>query len=193
MAKTVRYFLGANSPQGPVSRFDQLGKAGARRCWVVTGGSARGRAWVLSQAGEALGEEEPREEILSLQNGRELAGVLFPRRGLSAAGEEGAWEPWLRCPGALERVVSLWDCLDQERLFDQKKDLLQLTEEEKNLRGDARGYLYATGALMGELASVGNSAMDREKLLGYARRLALREFPRPKGEGKRGRESVRCL
>lgn len=193
MAKTVRYFLGANSPQGPVSRFDQLGEAGARRCWVVTGGSARGRAWVLSQAGEALGEEEPREEILSLQNGRELAGVLFPRRGLSAAGEEGAWEPWLRCPGALERVVSLWDCLDQERLFDQKKDLLQLTEEEKNLRGDARGYLYAAGALMGELASVGNSAMDREKLLGYARRLALREFPRPKGEGKRGRESVRFL
>ncbi len=188
MTQTLRYFLGANSPQGPVSRLDQL-EEGVRRCWVVTGGSARGRALVLSRAAEALGETEPREEMLSLHSPEELAGVLFPARGLSAAGEGLP----LRCPGGMERVVSLWDCLDQDRLFAQKEELLRLTREEKRLRGDAGGYLYAAGALMGELASLGWSAMDREKLLAYARGLASREFPRPRGDGKRGRESARFL
>lgn len=188
MTQALRYFLGSNSPQGPVSRFDQL-EEGARRCWVVTGGSARGRALVLSRAAEALGDHEPREEILSLHSPGELAGLLFPARGLSAAGEELP----LRCPGGRERVVSLWDCLDQDCLFVQREELSRLTEEEERLRRDAGGYLYAAGALMGELASMGYSAMDREKLLGYARRLALREFPRPRPAGRRGRESVRFL
>lgn len=192
MAQALRYFLGANSPQGFVSRFDQVGEPGDWRCWTVTGGSARSRAGLIARVGELLGET-PREEILSTGNPETLAGLIFPARqqSLVDGGPPQTLPP--RCPGAFERVVSLWDCLDQNRLFAAREELLRLSGEEQRLRKDAGGYLYAAGALMGELASIGTAAMNREKLQAYARRLAIREFPRPAGEGKQGRESVRFL
>ena len=192
MAKVVRFFLEAASPHGMVARPDQLGEPGSWRTWMVTGGSARGRAALLAQVEEALARED-REEILSLYNPKELAGVIVPARKVSAADGDRFPSPRPRCPGGFERMVSLWDCLDQGQLFAARRELLNLSGEEKRLRKDAGGYLYAAGALLGELASVGNAAMDRGKLLAYAQRLALREFPRPLPGGARGKESVRFL
>lgn len=194
MAKVLRYFLGANSPQGYVSRFDQLGEAGEWRLWVVTGGSAQGRAALISQVGERLA---PRcgetEEILSTGDPARPEGLILPEHRIALADGGPPHSPRLRCPGGYERVVSLWNCLDQEALDGEREELLALAGEEKRLRKDAAGYLYAAGALTGDLASVGSAAMDRGKVLAYARGAALREFPRPVPGGKRGRERVRFL
>ncbi|MCI9665717.1 MAG: hypothetical protein HFF13_00455 [Angelakisella sp.] len=194
MAKVFRYFLGANSPQGYISRFDQLGEAGAWRRWVVTGGSAQGRAALIAQAQKRL---VPRctevEEIRSTGDPKRVEGLILPEHRIAIA--DGGPPHFLRpqCPGAYERVVSLWECLDQDTLYRAREELLALGEEEKRLWKDARGYLYAAGALTGDLASVGSAAMNRGKVLAYARGAALREFPHPLPGGKRGREQVRFL
>lgn len=194
MAKVLRYFLGSNSPQGYVSRFDQLGEGEDWRRWVVTGGSAQARAAVVAQVRRAL---EPLcgelEEILSTGDPGSLAGAVFPYRRAAIADGDPPQGLRLRYPGAYERVVPLWDCLDQGQLYQLREEVCRLTQERERLEKDAGGYLYAAGALTGDLASVGGSAMDREKLLAYARRLALREFPRAIPGGKRGRERVRFL
>lgn len=194
MAKVFRYFLGANSPQGYISRFDQLGEAGAWRRWVVTGGSAQGRAALIAQAQKRL---VPRctevEEIRSTGDPKRVEGLILPEHRIAIA--DGGPPHFLRpqCPGAYERIVSLWECLDQDALYRAREELLALGEEEKRLWKDARGYLYAAGALAGDLASVGSAAMNRGKVLAYARGAALREFPHPLPGGKRGREQVRFL
>ena len=194
MAKVFRYFLGANSPQGYISRFDQLGEAGDWRRWVVTGGSAQGRAALIAQAQKRL---VPRcaevEEIRSTGDPKRVEGLILPEHRIAIA--DGGPPHFLRpqCPGAYERIVSLWECLDQDTLYRAREELLALGEEEKRLWKDARGYLYAAGALAGDLASVGSAAMNRGKVLAYARGAALREFPHPLPGGKRGREQVRFL
>ena len=194
MAKVFRYFLGANSPQGYISRFDQLGEAGDWRRWVVTGGSAQGRAALIAQAQKRL---VPRcaevEEIRSTGDPKRVEGLILPEHRIAIA--DGGPPHFLRpqCPGAYERIVSLGECLDQDTLYRAREELLALGEEEKRLWKDARGYLYAAGALAGDLASVGSAAMNRGKVLAYARGAALREFPHPLPGGKRGREQVRFL
>ena len=106
MAKVFRYFLGANSPQGYISRFDQLGEAGDWRRWVVTGGSAQGRAALIAQAQKRL---VPRcaevEEIRSTGDPKRVEGLILPEHRIAIA--DGGPPHFLRpqCPGAYERIV----------------------------------------------------------------------------------------
>ena len=161
---------------------------------MVTGGSAQGRAALIAQAQKRL---VPRcaevEEIRSTGDPKRVEGLILPEHRIAIA--DGGPPHFLRpqCPGAYERIVSLWECLDQDTLYRAREELLALGEEEKRLWKDARGYLYAAGALAGDLASVGSAAMNRGKVLAYARGAALREFPHPLPGGKRGREQVRFL
>lgn len=182
MAKVFRYFLGVHSPQGYVFRPDQLGEPGRWRCWVVMGGAAATRSQLIAGVRKAMEERcSVIEELLSSTDPSVLDGAIFP--GLSASIADGepphAIRP--RYPGFFEQPVPLWDCLDRTALWDCREELLARSREAERLSTDAGGYLYAAGALMRELASVGAAAMDREKLLAYARRLAAREFPRSSG------------
>ena len=194
MAKVLRYFLGANSPRGYVSRFDQLGEPGEWRCWLVKGGPGCGKSTLMAQVSRAM---EPHcgtiEEILCTGSPHSLDAVIFPQHRLAIADATPphALEP--RYPGAYERVVSLWPAMDRDMLYGARKEIISLAREEKRLRKSAEGYLYAQGALLEDLASVGASAADRGRITAYARRVALREFPGRGSPRPGGREQVRFL
>jgi len=192
MDKVLRYFLGSSSPQGYVSRPDQLGEPGGWRCWVVQGGAAASRSAVIARARRAMeGRDALVEELVCSGDPSTLDGAIFPGCRVSIADGDPPHAIQPRHPGAYEEMVSLWDCLDRRALWDAREEIIRLEREEERLERDAGGYLYAAGALTGELASMGAAATDRGKLLAYARRLAAREFPRP--AGKKGGEKVRLL
>ena len=192
MDKVLRYFLGSSSPQGYVSRPDQLGEPGGWRCWVVQGGAAASRSAVIARARRAMeGRDALVEELVCSGDPSTLDGAIFPGCRVSIADGDPPHAIQPRHPGAYEEMVSLWGCLDRQVLWDAREEIIRLEREEERLERDAGGYLYAAGALTGELASMGAAATDRGKLLAYARRLAAREFPRP--AGKKGGEKVRLL
>ena len=192
MDKVLRYFLGSSSPQGYVSRPDQLGEPGGWRCWVVQGGAAASRSAVIARARRAMeGRDALVEELVCSGDPSTLDGAIFPGCRVSIADGDPPHAIQPRHPGAYEEMVSLWGCLDRRVLWDAREEIIRLEREGKRLERDAGGYLYAAGALTGELASMGAAATDRGKLLAYARRLAAREFPRP--AGKKGGEKVRLL
>lgn len=193
MAKVVRYFLGVRTPQGYVSRFDQLGEPGSWRCWVVMGGAAATRSGLIARVRREMEGRCPViEELLCSDTPSALDGAIFPGLFASVADGEPPHAIRLRHPGVYEQPVALWDCLDRAVLWDSREEILALGREAERLSRDAEGYLYAAGALMGDLASIEAAALDREKLLAYAQRLAVREFPRSSG-GTDGREKVRFL
>lgn len=192
MDKVLRYFLGSSSPQGYVSRPDQLGEPGGWRCWVVQGGAAASRSAVIARARRAMeGRDALVEELVCSGDPSTLDGAIFPGCRVSIADGDPPHAIQPRHPGAYEEMVSLWGCLDRRVLWDAREEIIRLEREGERLERDAGGYLYAAGALTGELASMGAAATDRGKLLAYARRLAAREFPRP--AGKKGGEKVRLL
>ena len=213
MDKVLRYFLGSSSPQGYVSRPDQLGEPGGWRCWVVQGGAAASRSAVIARARRAMeGRDALVEELVCSGDPSTLDGAIFPGCRVSIADGDPPHAIQPRHPGAYEEMVSLWGCLDRRVLWDAREEIIRLEREEERLERDAGGYLYAAGALTGELASMGAAATDRGKLLAYARTggicgsfvseaiaravatsecNAAMEFPRP--AGKKGGEKVRLL
>ena len=175
MDKVLRYFLGSSSPQGYVSRPDQLGEPGGWRCWVVQGGAAASRSAVIARARRAMeGRDALVEELVCSGDPSTLDGAIFPGCRVSIADGDPPHAIQPRHPGAYEEMVSLWGCLDRRVLWDAREEIIRLEREEERLERDAGGYLYAAGALTGELASMGAAATDRGKLLAYARRLAAR-------------------
>lgn len=86
-ATTLRFFLGANSSQGFVSRFDQLGDAHDDwRCTVIKGGPGTGKSSLMKRLAAAMEETCPViEEIYCSSDVDSLDGVIFPDLKLSIA------------------------------------------------------------------------------------------------------------
>ena len=192
-SKTLRFFLGANSAQGFVSRFDQLGdpKRGWR-CYVIKGGPGTGKSSLMKKLAARLGEScGPVEHIHCSSDVDSLDGVIFLEQKLSIADgtPPHAIEP--RFPGAYENVVSLCDCWDKARLFKEREEIISLAESISLCHKSSVGYLYAAGSLLTDLQMAVSDAVDSQKIIRFAKNLAQKEFPRQ--PGKRGHESIRLL
>lgn len=86
-ATTLRFFLGANSSGGFVSRFDQLGDShGNWRCTVIKGGPGTGKSSLMKKLVTAMSEKcSVIEEIYCSSDVNSLDGVIFPDLMLSIA------------------------------------------------------------------------------------------------------------
>lgn len=78
--KTLRFFLGANTPQGFVSRFDQLASVeDGWRVLVIKGGPGCGKSTMMRKVAERLGEEYGEVELIHCSSDVDsLDGVIVP-------------------------------------------------------------------------------------------------------------------
>lgn len=83
----LRFFLGANSSQGFVSRFDQLGNPNEGwRCTIIKGGPGTGKSSIMKSLVTAMADQcNYIEEIYCSSDVDSLDGVIFPEKKLSIA------------------------------------------------------------------------------------------------------------
>lgn len=122
---TVRYFLGANSPTGFYSLYDQLiDPATAEDIFILKGGAGCGKSSLMRRVGKAMEDKGlPVEYILCSGDPDSLDAVVIP--ALKTAIVDGTAphvvEPTL--PGAVERYVNLGECYDKKALSAIKGEL----------------------------------------------------------------------
>ncbi len=190
----LRFFLGVNTPQGFVSRFDQLtAPLPGVRAWLLKGGPGNGKSTILSRVAAALeqaGDEV--EYIHCAARAKSLDAVVAPGRQLSVvdATAPHALEP--RYPGAVETVVDLSACWDAGALFERREEIIELTGRAARCHDYSCRFLGAAAALLGDNYRIALACVGMPKLSAYLGRLAEREFKR-KGEAGAGREQVRFL
>ena len=84
---TLRFFLGANTPGGFVSRFDQL--ADAKKGWrklVIKGGPGCGKSTLMKKVADTYRPDEPDMELIHCASDMgSLDGVIMPGRKISIA------------------------------------------------------------------------------------------------------------
>lgn len=118
MDANVTFFLGANTPSGFYSLYDQLiDPAQARRVFLIKGGAGCGKSSLMKRAATALAETGEQVEYIRCSGDPDsLDGVVFP--GLGAALVD-ATAPHVRepeLPGVVESYVNLGRFYDHAAL-----------------------------------------------------------------------------
>ncbi len=87
MSKPLHFFLGANTPQGFVSRFDQLADPSAGwREYIIKGGPGTGKSTLMKRVAKAFEPESDRIEWIHCSSDVEsLDGVIIHDQKISIA------------------------------------------------------------------------------------------------------------
>lgn len=84
--KALRFFLGANTPQGFVSRFDQLADVDEGwRAFIIKGGPGSGKSTMMKKTAQRLEDDDALEMIHCSSDVDSLDGVISPKYKISIA------------------------------------------------------------------------------------------------------------
>ena len=184
---TVRYFLGANTPNGFYSLFQHLlpvERAGTM--YILKGGPGCGKSTLMNRLSRAARERgEPVEEILCSGDPDSLDAVLLPEKGIALVDGTAPHVVEPRCPGAVDRYVDLGVCYDYPALVPLKEEILARKADCAAACTRATRFFRAAAELQEENRNLLLTPALQEKFAKRARGIIGREFsPREEGPGK---------
>lgn len=189
----VEYFLGANSPSGFYSMYDQMiDPAKARGIYILKGGPGCGKSTLMRRVGaraKELGQEV--EYILCSGDPDSLDGVILPGMGVAVVDGTAPHVMEPAYPGAVERYVDLGACCRKE-IRGERQNIIQVTRDYKAGYRSAYRCLGAAGQVLEELRAAVTDREMEEKLARRARGILAREVPRRRGAAP-GQEKKRFL
>ena len=191
--KLLRFFLGANTPQGFVSRFDQLERE--KDSWethIIKGGPGSGKSTLMKSIARAAGEAgETVEEIYCSSDCGSLDGVIVHNRRFSVADGTPPHLLEPKYPGAYDGILNLCSCWDAGKLRAHRAEIQELSRRISSLHALSTRFLAAYAALAGENRQFALECTSTEKIREHAARLAGREMRRQ--SGKTPHEDIRFL
>ncbi len=179
------FFLGANSPKGFYSKFDQLFnyKDGCRSV-LIKGGPGTGKSTVLKKTAAVLKEKGLSTELIYCTADTDSLDAVITADGsfsMLDATLPHAVEP--KYPGAYEETLDLSVCWDKAVLKNNAAKITALFDVNRGLHAKARKYIAAAAELLDEAARLSAETLLPEKIVRTASRICAREF------GKRHRRS----
>ena len=182
----IRFFLGANTPQGFVGFADELyDPADGWQAYLIKSGPGTGKSSLMRRVYERLTALSiDAEAICCSSDPSSLDGVVFPglKMCLLDATAPHVVEPkyW----GAVEQIVPLAICADETALYARSAEIRQATEANRVLHARCRKYIHAAASLLRENRRVGAATLDEEKVRRLACRIARQEFGGGTGKGR---------
>ena len=189
---SLTFFLGANSPLGFVSHFDQLtDPKQARHAYLLKGGPGSGKSTLLKRIAEELSDWGTIEEIHCSSDVSSLDAVILGESGISVvdATLPHAIEP--RYPGVVETIVPLGECWDRHVLAAHREEVIEIGEQKRRLNEQCCKYLAAAASLLSDTYRLAMEVTDLAKVDRVAKRIAANEWKAK--HGGEGREKIRLL
>ena len=129
----IQYFLGANSPRGFYSLYDQLiPLENARAVYILKGGAGCGKSTLMNQVARAAENAGfPVERILCSGDPDSLDGVVLPtlKTALVDGTAPHVVEP--KYPGVVEHYVNLGACYDSTALAPLRREIMSCMTDYK--------------------------------------------------------------
>lgn len=189
----LRFFLGANSPRGFVSRFDQLERQkDGWNTYIIKGGPGTGKSTLMKNIAGAFAGDELVEEIYCSSDCSSLDGVILHGKRASFADGTPPHTLEPRCPGAYDTTIHLGDYWNEDLLRAHRREIMDLTCRISSLHAQSTRFLSAFAALSGDNARIALEHTDIQKIHDYARRFAAREL-RGKAQDAPGHEDIRFI
>lgn len=186
----VRFFLGANSPSGFYSLYDQLlPPEEARDFFILKGGAGCGKSTLMRRVAAGLEERGLEVEYIECSGDPDsLDAVVIP--ALKTALVDGTAphvvEP--RYPGAVERYVNLGACYDHEGLTGIREEIMEDTRAYQACYGRAYRCLLAAAQIEEDMRELVLTPAAKAKAAKRARGILAREIKKTGREPGHGRQ-----
>lgn len=179
----IQYFLGANSPQGFYSLYDQLiDRDTARAVYILKGGPGCGKSTLMRRV--ALRAEQNGiavEYILCSGDPASLDGVVLPSLGVALVDGTAPHIVEPKLPGAVDHYVNLGSCYDAAALALLREPLTTCMTGYKECYQQAYGNLSAAAQVRQDVRAILQSDRLRAKMHKRAAGILSREVRRRKG------------
>lgn len=180
------YFLGANSPAGFYSLYDELSQPDRMKAlYILKGGAGCGKSTLMRRIAhhaEAMGQTV--QHILCSGDPDSLDAVYLPEKGIAVVDGTAPHVVEAVCPGAVDTYVDLSQYYDHDALQAVKSDLITVTAEYKGHYTQAYRCLGAAGELHRNLIEAADSDGVRQRLEKRAAGIISRELKKVPSCGK---------
>lgn len=179
----IEYFLGANSPSGFYSLYDQLlPPEKARAIYILKGGPGCGKSTLMRHVASRMEENglEP-EYILCSGDPDSLDAVVLSALGVALVDGTAPHVVEPKYPGAVERYVNMGDCYDKAALWTVRSKIMDCMSGYKGCYQRAYRCLGASAEVFEDLRSALLTDALSQKLAKRAHGILSREFPKRKG------------
>ncbi|HHT89021.1 MAG TPA: hypothetical protein GX002_08425 [Clostridiales bacterium] len=146
----IRFFLGSNTKRGFTSLFDELrDPKNCKRLYIIKGGPGSGKSSLMRKIAIAL---ECKKHIIEYFHCASDPGSLdgFLDHSIGIAMMDGTaphiMDP--KYPGAYEVIINMADCWDDSVLFEQKNEIIPLSDTISDCHLMAGSYIRSAAALL---------------------------------------------
>lgn len=173
----ITFFLGANTPSGFYSLYDQmLDPSAARRVFLLKGGAGCGKSSLMGRVAETLEQAGERVEYIRCSGDPDsLDAVIFPALGAAVVDATAPHVMEPRLPGVVDSYVDLGRFYDHAALGSLREEIENATEIYKGHYKRASRCLTAAAQLSEDDRALLTTPALEAKALKRARGILSRE------------------
>lgn len=184
----IDYFLGANSPGGFVSFFDELySPDGKWRCFVIKGGPGTGKSTLMKNVADEIehrGFEVHRIHCSSDPDSLDAVKCKELKISVADGTAPHVIEPSF--PGAVETLINLGEAWDEKKLRADSEKIISTVRANSACHSRSVRFLKAAELLVSDSRRLSENAVMEEKAALYVKRFIKRSS---KPSDRQGRES----
>lgn len=190
MVKQV-YYLGGISPSGFCSKFIEQIKQPGFYTYILKGGPGTGKSTLMKKIAEVF-SDHPISLYYCSSDIRSLDAVVIEDKKLIVVDGTAPHVFETYYPGASQEIVNLGEFWGGEILRKHSAAIHYLFDENLKYHARVRCYIKALASLNADIYSIGDDALNREKLDGYISRLC-RKAAGKKQSDEKGKISFKQL
>lgn len=181
------FFAGASTPNGFVSYFGDLYDPKLpTKTYILKGGPGTGKSTLMKKMAKKLDELGEKYELFYCSSDpKSLDAIRIAKNGTVILDGTAPHTLDPLFPGASEVIVNLGECFDADIIFDQREDILRLSNENQKCHRETKRYISAAGSLLEDSLSLGLICTDLSRAGDFAGSFCKKILPSSnKNEGK---------
>lgn len=197
MKANTDFFLGANTPRGFVSFFDELyNPYKTSGAYIIKGGPGTGKSTFMKKIADELEKRGVAvERVHCASDPESLDGIIAPDIDFSMADGTSPHVLEPKFPGVSESIINLGQFWNSDLLARSRDSIIRLTLENSLCHRRSSGYLSAAGSIDTQTKALVQKYIRTEKIDSFVTRFSSRELKKnsSKEPGRRYRRFLSAI